>query len=116
MMATIRTFLKRTVGQHSVINNNIDSSSDTSSSITDRSNNQTNDGYNSTSTLGILTVNSDDSLQRPLLNVHTTNRRKKFFSCIIDNTMIMNNQQEQLIDENNICLLDKKLPKELVLR
>jgi hypothetical protein len=117
MMAAIRTFLKHTVGQHSSDNNsgNTDSSSNTSLSTSERLNNQTNDGYSSTSTLGILTVNSDDSLRRPLLHVHTKNHRKKIFSCLSDNTIIMNNQQEQIIDDN-ICLLDKKLPKELILR
>ena len=97
-MAAIRTFFKRTVGQHSSNNNNnlnptstnTDSSSDTSSSITERLNNQTNDGYSSTSTLGVLTVNSDDSLRRPLLHVHTTNRRKKLFSCLTNNSTTMN--------------------------
>jgi hypothetical protein len=122
-MATIRTFFKRTVGHTSNSNNNnnlntnsgsIDSSSDTSSSITER--NQANDGYSSTSTLGILTVHSDDS-RRPLLHSHTTNRRKKFFSRLIDPTTAttMDNQSEQTMEEN-ICLMDKKLPKELVLR
>ena len=121
-MAAIRTFLKRTVGQH-ISNNsnhlnttsgNTDSSSDTSSSLTERSNHQANDGYSSTSTLGVLTVHSDDS-NRPLLHTHSTTRRKKFFSRLIDHSTTMNNQIEQIIDEN-ICLMDKKLPKELVLR
>jgi hypothetical protein len=118
-MAAIRTFFKRTVGQHTSNNNNLttnsgntDSSSDTSSSITER--NQTNDGYSSTSTLGVLTVHSDDS-RRPLLHLHTTNRRKKFFSHLINQTTTMDNQQEQTMGEN-VCLMDKKLPKELVLR
>jgi hypothetical protein len=122
-MAAIRTFFKRTAGQHnsnhntnnlSTTSGNTDSSSDTSSSITERSNNQANEGYSSTSTLGVLTVQSDDSL-RPLLHSHTTNRRKKFFSRLIDHPTTMNNQQEQTMDEN-ICLMDKKLPKELLLR
>jgi hypothetical protein len=116
MMAAIRTFLKHTVGQHSSDNNsgNTDSSSNTSLSTSERLNNQTNDGYSSTSTLGILTGHSDDSI-RPLLHSHTTNRRKKFFSRLIDHPTTMNNQQEQTMDEN-ICLMDKKLPKELLLR
>jgi hypothetical protein len=115
-MAVIRTLFKRTVGQHpsnnnhlNLTNTNTDSSSDTSSS------NQTNDGYSSTSTLGVSTVNSDESLRRPLLHVHRINHRKKLFSCVADNTNRMDTQQEQLIDDN-ICLLDKQLPKELILR
>jgi hypothetical protein len=122
-MTAIRTFFKRTVGQHSSNNNNLsigsvntDSSSETSSSsTTERLNNQPNDGYSSTSTLGGLTVNSDDSMRRPLLHVHSTHRRKKFFSRLINNTSEMDTQQVQSVDEN-ICLLDKKLPKELILR
>ena len=121
-MAVIRTFFKRAVGQHSSNNNNLstisgnntDSSSDTSSSTTERLNNQANDGYSSTSTLGVLTVNSDDSL-RPLLHAHTTNRRKTFFSRLVDTTTTMNIQPEQII-EDDICLIDIKLPKELILR
>jgi hypothetical protein len=121
-MAVIRTFFKRTVGQHSSNNNtlsitsgNTDSSSDTSSSTNEQLTNQTNDGFSSTSTLGVLTVNGDDSLRRPLLHVHRRTHRKKFFSCITNNTTTMDTQQEQLIDDS-ICLLDKQLPKELVLR
>ena len=116
-MAAIRTFFKRTVG-HTSNNNNTnsgsaDSSSDTSSSITER--NQANDGYSSTSTLGVLTVHSDDS-RRPLLHSHTTNRRKKLFSRLtVPTTTTMDNQSEQTIEEN-ISLMDKKLPKELILR
>jgi hypothetical protein len=124
LMDAIRTFLKRTVGQHSSNNSNLnpgtttDSSSDTSSSSTasEHLNNRTNNGYSSTSTLGILiNNNNDDSLRRPLLNIPSTNRRRRFFSCLINNSPIMNTQDEQLIDENT-CLLDKKLPKELLLR
>jgi hypothetical protein len=124
-MAALRTFFKRTVGQHSSNNSNLtprtntDSSSDTSSSTTasERLNTRTNDGYNSASTLGILINNNhdDDTLRRPLLNLSSTNRRRRFFSCFMNNSTIMNTQEEQLLDEN-ICLLDKKLPKELLLR
>ncbi len=120
-MAAIRTFLKRTVGQHSSNNNSnprtaTDSSSDTSSSvITERLNPHTNDGYSSTSTLGVLINNNDDSLRHPLLNTPLKNRRRRFLLRLINNSTIMNTQQEQLIEEN-ICLLDKKLPKELILR
>jgi hypothetical protein len=120
-MAAIRTFFKRTVSQHTSNSNNLSDSTDSSSetlstTTTEHLNNQTNDGYNSTSTLGALTVNSDDSLRRPLLHVHTTNRRKKRFSCLSDNhTTTMSTEQEQITDDNT-CLLDKALPKELVLR
>jgi hypothetical protein len=121
-MAAIRTFFKRTVGQHSSDNNNrnpggtaTDSSSDTSSSTTsERLNNRINDGYSSTSALGVL-VNNDDSLRRPLLNIPSTNRRRRFLLRLINNSSTMNTQNEQIIDENT-CLLDKKLPKELLLR
>jgi hypothetical protein len=121
-MAAIRTFFKRTVGQHSSDNNHTnpggtvtDSSSDTSSSTTsERLNNRINDGYSSTSALGVL-VNNDDSLRRPLLNIPSTNRRRRFLLRLINNSSTMNTQNEQIIDENT-CLLDKKLPKELLLR
>lgn len=122
IMATIHTFLKRTVGQRlsninnlSITSGTTDSSSDTSSSTTERLNNQTNDGYSSTSTLGLLSVNNDDSMRRPLLHVHTKPRQKKLLSRLINNATTMNTEQEQVVDEN-ICLLDKKLPKELILR
>lgn len=123
-MAALRTFLKRTVGQHTSNTNhhhqrlnttssgNSDSSSDTSLSTTDRSIHQPTDGYNSTSTLGVVTVHSDDSL-RPLLHSQSTNRRKKLLSCLTDQTNSVNNLQ---IMNDNICLIDKTLPKELFLR
>ncbi len=120
-MAAIRTFLKRIVGQHSSNNNSnprttIDSSSDTlSSTTTDRLNTHTNDGYSSTSTLGVLINNNDDSLRHPLLNTPSRDRRWRFLLRLINNSTIMNTQQEQFIEEN-ICLFDKKLPKELILR
>lgn len=114
-MAAIRTFLKRTVVQHSSTNSNInpgtntDSSSDTSSSTT--SERRTIDQSNPT----ILIVNNhdDEILRHPLLNLPPTsiNRHRKIFSCLTMN----NTQLEQLIDEN-LSLLDKKLPKELLLR
>lgn len=121
-MAVIRTFFKRTVGQHTSNNHhqrlnttssgNSDSSSDTSLLATDRPNHPANDGYNSTSTLGLLTVNSDDSI-RPLLHSQSTNRRKKLFSCLTDQTDSINMPQTMT---ENICLIDKTLPKELLLR
>ena len=124
-MATVRAFLKRTFGQDLSNNNNnllsgssnTDSSSDTSSSLTERFNSQTNDGYSSTSTLGVSSVHSDDSMRRPLLNVHTRLRRKRFLSRFIHNstTTTMHLEHEQPM-EDDVCLLDKKLPKELVLR
>lgn len=122
-MAAIRTFLKRTVGQNSPTNNHLntgsatDSSSDTSSSTTttERSNKQTNDSSNNSSTSGILVNNNDDSLRRPLLNIIPTNRHRRFLSHLINNSTNMNTQVEQVIDENT-CLLDTKLPKELILR
>jgi hypothetical protein len=122
-MAAIRTFFKRTVVQHSSNNPNsnpgtvTDSSSDTSSSTTsERVNNRTNDGYRSASTLETLINNNhDDSLRRPLLNIPSTTRHRRFFLRLINNSTIMNPQEQQLVDEN-ICLLDKNLPKELLLR
>lgn len=128
-MATIRTFFKRTVGQHSSNNSNLtprtntDSSSDTSSSTiaSERLNTRRNDGYSTASALGILINNNnnsnhdDDTLRRPLLNLPSTNRRRRFLLCFMNNSTIMNTQEEQLLDENT-CLLDKKLPKELLLR
>ncbi|CAF4299921.1 unnamed protein product, partial [Adineta steineri] len=88
----------------------------TSTSTIDHLNSQTNDGYSSTSTLGVSTINSDDSSQHPLLPVISSkNRRKNFFSCLTNNTTTMDTNEEQLINED-ICLLDTKLPKELLLR
>jgi hypothetical protein len=119
-MAAIRTFLKRAVGQHSSNNNSHTrtttvSSTDTSSTIAERLNNHTNDGFSSTSTLGILANTNDDSLRHPLLNTPSTNYRRRFLLRLINHSTIMNTQQEQIIEENT-CLLDKKLPKELILR
>lgn len=123
-MAAIRTFFKRTVGQHTSNNNhhhqrlnttssgNSDTSSDTSLLATDRPQNPPNDGYNSTSTIGLLTVNSDDSI-RPLLHSQAKNRRKKFFSCVTEQTDSINLPQTM---NESICLIDKTLPKELLLR
>ncbi|CAF0843962.1 unnamed protein product [Adineta steineri] len=127
-MAAIRSFLKRTVSQNSPNNNHLntgsttDSTSDTSSSTTttERINKQRNDGLSNSSPLGILinnnnNTNNDDSLRRPLLNISSTNRRGRLLLHLINNSNKMNAQTEQVIDEN-ICLLDTKLPKELILR
>lgn len=119
-MATLRTFLKRTVGQHSsnlTPVNNTDSSSDTSSSTT--SERRTNG-----SPLAVLIINNtntenrdDETLRHPLLELPSSNNtRRKLFSCLANNsTMNSTTPIEQYLDEN-ICLLDKKLPKELLLR
>lgn len=128
-MAALRSFLKRKVSQHTshhhlhptATNTSADSSSDTSASSTpERSNQQRNDGYNSTSTLGVSTINSDDSARRPLLHLRSANRRKKVANRLVENTTAaaaeaMKNQQEITID-NNTCLLERKLPRELILR
>jgi hypothetical protein len=75
-MTLMRTFLKRTVGQHSSNNNPTRTTSSLSTTIIERLNsqalNQTNDGYSSTSTLDLLINNHDDSMRRPLL--HTNNK------------------------------------------
>lgn len=121
-MATLHSFLKRRVGQRlsntnnlNVNSGNTDSSSDTSLSTAERLNNQANDGYSSTSTLGVLSAASDDCLRRPLLPVHKKIRQKTFLSRLIHNPTEMNIEQEQSID-NTMCLIDQKLPKELILR
>lgn len=118
-MAVLRTFFQRTSNtNNSNRTTQTDSSSDTSSSTTDRTRNPTIDGYSSTSTLGILTVHSDDSI-RPLLHTNSINHRRTFFSRLIHchnhHSIPMTNQQEENLDENT-CLFDKKLPKELILR
>ncbi len=125
-MTLIRTFLKHTVGQHSLNNNPTkttitDSSSDSSSStITERLSNQelnqTNDDCSSKSILDLLINNHDDSMRRPLLHIQTTNRcRKLLLLRLINHSTTINTQQEQFIDEN-ISLIDKKLSKELIIR
>ena len=121
-MATLRNFFKRTVGRRSsnpdhlsAVSINIDSTSDTSSSTHERSPSQTNDGYSSTSTLGVLTIGSDDSMRRPLLHVHAAKRKRTFFSRLINTSTTMDVQEEQALDES-IGLIDKTLPKELILR
>ena len=128
-MAAIRTFLKRKVSHNTsncnpnntltaTVNTSADSSSDTSSSTTERLNNQRLDGYSSTSTIGIITVHSDDSARRPLLHLRPANRRKNFLSRLIPNqtaSIMMNIPSEVAVDDN-ICLMDRKLPKELILR
>ena len=92
-MASIRTFLKRTI----TMTNPTDSSSDTSSSSK-----RTPDP-------------KDDVLRHPLLQNSSTNHCGKIFSCFINDSTINHSPEEQLLDEN-ICLLDKKLPRELLLR
>ena len=124
-MASIRTFLQRTVigapgsNHHSPSLTSTaasaDSASDTSSSIATRSNTRSSDGFSSTSTLGLLTVNSDASIRRPLLHLPTTKRRKNLLLRLVHNPAPMPTPQEQHI-QDNICLLDKTLPKELILR
>lgn len=120
-MAVLRTFIQRTSNTNNRNQNTqTDSSSDTSSSTTttERVINPTNDGYSSTSTLGVLTVHSDDSI-RPLLHSNSTNRRRTFFSRLIHHhqqpSIPMTSQQEEQ-NQENLCLFDKKLPKELILR
>ena len=125
-MAAIRTFLKRTVVQHSSNlspGTNTDSSSDTSSSTTsERRNIRATDGFNNASPLSVLIINNtntnnhdDETLRHPLLHLPPTNRHRKFFSCLVNSSTMNNTQIEQLLDEN-ISLLDKKLPKEVLLR
>lgn len=126
-MAAIRTFLKRKVSQQTTnqnsnntlttTNTGADSSSDTSSSTAERLNHQRIDGYSSTSTIGVLTVNSDDSVRRPLLQLRSANRRKKLLLRLVPNTNVSmaNNLSELVVDENT-SLIDRKLPKELILR
>ena len=125
-MAAVRTFLKRTVGQHSSNNSNLspgtntDSSSDTSSSTTsERRTLRTNDNA---SPLAVLIINNnntenhdDETLRHPLLHLPPTNARRKLFSCLTNSSTMNPTLAEQCLDEN-ICLLDKKLPKELLLR
>jgi hypothetical protein len=119
-------FLKRRVSQNNIgqhptsnlnttINTGGDSSSDTSSSTTERVNQRRNDGYSSTSTLGIVTGNGDESVRRPLLHLRSTNRRRTFLTRLSQQPSAMIDQHEQSTDDHS-CLLDKKLPKELILR
>lgn len=121
-MAAIRTFLKRTVVQHSSNlspGTNTDSSSDTSSSTaSERRNNRATDGFNNASPLSVLIINNnndDETIRHPLLHLPPTNRHRKLFSCLVNSSTMNNIQVEQFLDEN-ISLLDKKLPKELLLR
>ena len=122
-MATIRTFFKRTVGQTSSDNNHLnpaspaDSPSDTTSTTTTNGHihKSTNDGSNNSSATGVLVNHNDDSLRHPLLNNSSINRPRRFLFGLIHHPTKTDTQLEQVSDED-ICLLDKKLPKELVLR
>ena len=117
-MAALRTLFKRTASQNSnqlsAVSINTDSTSD--SSTNEHLNNPNNENYSSTSTLGVLTITNDDSLRRPLLRIHSRQRKRNIFSCFMNkNSTTMDSPDEQILDEN-ICLIDKTLPKELLLR
>jgi len=114
-MATICTFLKRTVGKNSSNNNHLNIRSATDDTSERLNKQQTNDSSNNSSPLGTSINNNDESLRRPLLNIISKNRHRRFLCHLMHNSTKMNTQLEQLIDENT-CLLNTNLPKELILR
>ena len=130
-MAALRTFLARTVGQHPSNNNNsngsnstgvlagdrarLDRPSATIEPANDHETTRANDGYSSTSTLGLSTGTNDDSMRHPLLHTHPTNRRRRFLLRLMPKPAPMNSQDPQVDDENS-SLLERKLPRELILR
>ena len=127
-MAALRTFLARTVGQHPSNNNDrhstgvstgdrarLDRPSATIEPANDHNTTRANDGYSSTSTLGLSTGTNDDPMRHPLLHTHPTNRRRRFLLRLMPKVALMNSQDPQ-VDDENASLLERKLPRELILR
>ncbi|CAF3667280.1 unnamed protein product [Rotaria socialis] len=122
-MATIRSLFKRNVAQNSSNNNelNVRPTNNTSSDIlstntSERLNNRPTDGYISASTLGGSPDNNVDSLRHPLFNISSAKPHRRFLSCLIKNSTTMYKQDDEQVNDENICILDTKLPKELIFR
>lgn len=121
-MATLRALFKCNGSQHSS-NHNTSNARPISnlpnetlpSNPPERANSQTNDGCTSPSILVGLPENNGDSLRHPLLNNSAKKIRRGFLSRLMHNSTNVVKQEEDLGNEN-ACLLDTKLPKELVLR
>ncbi|CAF4773533.1 unnamed protein product, partial [Rotaria socialis] len=120
-MATIRSLFKRNVAQNSSNNNelNVRPTNNTSSDIlstntSERLNNRLTDGYISASTLGGSPDNNVDSLRHPLFNISSAKPHRRFLSCLIKNSTTMYKQDDEQVNDENICILDTKLPKELI--